>query len=254
MTGKNVPGHRTWYGIAACMSSCIPAVPVQADEVISAERPGFSSSPIALSPGRLQLESGYQYTRDRNSIDVDDHTAPLMLFRAGLVEHVELQLGWAGWSWTDIDGSSANGRNDATVGLKWQLTETDAPVPLALFTGVTVPVGDDTFGADGVDPAIGVFWTHSGSLDWFGTVLVSESDSDVSYANALGLGLPISDNLGAFVEYFGNFADGVGPQHNLNGGVAYLPRADLQLDLHAGIGLNRRAADGFLGLGIAYRF
>ena len=75
-----------------------------ANEPINAERPGFSSSPFTLAPSTLQIESGYQYTREAGSSDFDAHTLPLLLIRAGLIERVEIQLSWAGYSWLEAGG------------------------------------------------------------------------------------------------------------------------------------------------------
>lgn len=221
---------------------------------ISAERPGFSLSPIALAPSVLQVEGGYQYTRDSGSVDADDHTLPLALLRVGLAERLELQLSWAGISRTEIDGRTFDGTNDAGIGVKWQLNDKDTTVPLAVFAGVSLPVGDDEFTSDEVEPTVGAFWTHSATIDWFGTVLLSEANDDIVASNAVGVGIPINTQTSSYVEYFGNYGGDDGPEHYLNGGFAYLPRLDLQLDLHVGAGLNNRAADFFLGFGLAYRF
>lgn len=221
---------------------------------ISAERPGFSSSPIALAPSLWQIESGYQYTKDSGSIDVDDHTLPLLLVRAGLTERVELQFSWAGISWSEIGGRSVDGANDAGIGVKWQLTDDNAALPFAVFAGLSLPIGADELTSDEVEPTIGAFWSYSAGMDWFGTLLLSESDDDIVASNGIGLSIPINDDTGGYVEYFGNYAGDSGPEHYINGGVAYLPRMDLQLDLHLGAGLNGRAADFFLGVGVAYRF
>ncbi len=240
--------------IPLLVASLVPAMAAAQDAApISAERPGFSSSPTTLSPSMLQVETGYQYTRDGGG-DFSDHTLPLALIRVGLAERLELQLSWAGISWTEVGGRDFDGANDAGIGVKWQVTGSDALFPLAFFAGLSLPVGDDEFSSDDVDPTLGVFWTHSAGLDWFGTVLLSESDGDVTVGNALGVSLPIDADTGAYIEYFGSYGGGAGPEHVLNGGVAYLPRRDLQLDVHAGAGLNGRAVDFFLGLGLAYRF
>jgi hypothetical protein len=227
-----------------------------ADEsgVIIAERPGFSSSTATLDPSVVQVESGYQYTHDGGSIDFDDHTLPFLLMRFGLVENVELQFSWAGYSWTEASNINVNGTNDAGVGVKWQLNNSDATVPVALFAGLSLPIGTDEYSNDSVDPTVGAFWSYSAGMDWFGTVLLGESDGDLSIGNAVGINIPVNADTGAFVEYFGNYARGGGPAHYLNGGFAYLPRNDLQLDVNAGLGLNSRAADLFIGFGIAYRF
>ena len=221
---------------------------------ISAERPGFSSSPFVLAPSTIQVESGYQYTRESGNLDFDDHTMPLVLFRAGLTEQLELQISWAGYSWTDVGGSSFNGTNDAGVGIKWQVTDAAAAVPVALFAGLSLPVGSDEFSSDEAEPTLGAFWNYSAGLDWFGTVLVSESNDDESLSNAIGISLPIDADKGAYVEYFGNYGGIAGPEHYLNGGLTYVPEDQMQFDVHAGLGLNSRAADLFIGLGLAYRF
>lgn len=226
----------------------------QESDPISAERPGFSSSPFVLAPSTIQIESGYQYTREGGSVDIDDHTLPLVLFRAGLTEQLELQISWAGYSWTDAGGRSFNGTNDAGIGLKWQVTDAAAAVPVALFAGLSLPVGSDEFSSDEVEPTLGAFWSYSAGLDWFGTVLVSESNNDESLSNAIGISLPVDADKGAYVEYFGNYGGIGGPEHYLNGGLTYVPENDMQLDVHVGLGLNDRAADLFVGLGLAYRF
>lgn len=227
-----------------------------ADELgpINAERPGFSSSPIALGPSLLQVESGYQFEHDGGSATPDQSTFPLALVRIGLVENIELQLFWAGITWSDIDGSNTHGANDASVGVKWQLTDQDATVPVAVFAGLSLPVGDNGLSSDEYDPSLGVFWSYSGGLDWFGTMLLSASDGETTIDNAVGLSFAIEDNSSAFLEYVGSFTGDNGPEHYLNGGYAYLPQNNMQLDVNFGLALNDRATDFSLGFGIAYRF
>ncbi len=244
---------RRIFASIAMATACECAV-AQDPEPINAERPGFSSSPIVLSPSMIQIESGYQYTRDSGTVDIDDHTLPLALVRIGLVENLELQLGWPGISWQEINGQDTHGANDVNLGVKWRVNDQNATVPLALFAGVSLPTGDNQFGGDGIDPTVGAFWSARFGLDWFGTVLVQHADDELTLGNALGVGLPVNATTSAYVEYFGLYGGDAGPQHFLNGGFAYLPRFDLQLDLHVGAGLNGRAADAFLGFGIAYRF
>ena len=81
---------------------------------ISADRPGFSTSPTTVAPATLQIEGGYQYTRDRDGVDIDDHTLPLLLLRVGLIDRLELQLSWAGVSWAEMNGRDVHGANDAS--------------------------------------------------------------------------------------------------------------------------------------------
>lgn len=227
-----------------------PAV-AQTTDPINTERPSFSSSPWALAPGLLQLEGGYQFAHEGDGADVDVHTLPLALLRYGIAEQFELQLSWAGVAWVDTDAGSESGATDLSVGVKWQFTEDDASVPMALFAGLSLPIGEDEFTSDSVDPTIGLFWSHEAV---FGTVLVGDSDGDLVFSNALGVNLSLGERTGGYLEYVGQFPEGSGGLHTLNGGVTYTPQANLQWDLNVGLGLNDRATDWVLGAGAAYRF
>lgn len=95
--------------------------PVPFNDEINTERPSFSASPVPLAAGHLQLESGVQFTKvDR---DAEDVTFPFALVRAGLSKNVELQVGWGGYSDTEVGDQSFEGGNDVTVALKTQLTD-----------------------------------------------------------------------------------------------------------------------------------
>ena len=224
----------------------------QESNPISTERPGFSSSPYTVAPGVFQIESGYQYLD--NGSGLDDHTFPLLLMRYGIADSVELQVNWPGYSWADGGGGSTRGANDASVGVKWNVSSPDAKVPVAIFAGLSLPVGANEFSSDAVDPTLGAFWSYSGGLDWFGTVVVNHSNDITTVTNGIGISFPIDQGTGVFVEYYGTFAENSGPEHYLDGGITFLASNDLQLDLNAGIGLNGRAADLFVGLGLGYRF
>lgn len=224
--------------------------PYAADAPFSAERPGFSSSPFAMPIAGWQLEAGYQFDQDGG---VDAHAAPLLLLRYGLAERLELQLGWTGYRRVDGPGFSTDGVGDANVAVKWQLAPRNAATSMAVYGSLSLPVGDTGLTSDDVDPTVGLFWSHSARFDLFGTVLVSHFD-DLALANAVGVSLPVAEDVGGYLEYVVNYVDGSGAAHSLNGGVAVMGAMNLQYDVNAGVGLNGRAGDWFVGAGIAYRF
>jgi hypothetical protein len=221
---------------------------------INTERPSFSSSPLALPTGFWQIEAGYQYTRNVGSNSSKDHTLPNALLRFGFHERLELQLNWSGYTRMISNGAKTKGLNDASLGMKWQVNKADAAVAVGLFAGVSLPVGDREFTSDDYAPEFAVFWTHSGSLDWFGTAKLSWSGNKYKLENAVGISLSLAQNTGAYFEYKGSFPEGQGPAHDLNFGVTWLLADDLQVDLNGGLGLNKRASDYFVGTGIAYRW
>lgn len=231
-----------------------PLVHPQNPDPISTERPSFSSSPETLANGLWQFEFGYQYSQDHDGAKFDEHTLPLLLIRTGLTDRLELQFNWAGYSWMEASGRTVHGGSDAGIGLKWQLSDEDAVTGIGLFAGLTLPAGSSDIGSDEAEPVLGIFWSHTERLSLFGTTLITESDHDTVISNAIGLNIPSSGNIGGYIEYVGVAREGSGPEHSLNAGVSFLRRSDLQFDASAGIGLNDRATDFYIGIGAARRF
>jgi hypothetical protein len=221
---------------------------------INTERPSFSSSPIALYTGFWQIEAGYDYSRTRGSNGSKEHTLPDTLLRFGFYERFEAQLKWSGYTWKDASGTETNGVKDASLGVKWQLNSEDSNFVVAIFAGISLPIGDSGISSDDYDPELALFWTYAGGLDWFGTAKLTESGKKYKLENAIGINLTLAENTGAYVEYEGAFPEGQGPSHEVNFGVTWLLADDLQVDVNGSLGLNSRASDYGLGAGIAYRF
>ncbi|WP_292444236.1 transporter [Methylibium sp.] len=235
----------------------IEAEPLEGD--ISTERPSFSTSPVPLAAGHLQLESGVQFTRIDS--DADDVTLPFALLRAGLGKNLELQLGWAGYSHTEIGGRSFKGGTDMSLALKTQLTEQSGALPaLGLLGQVSLPTGAKNKTSDSVDPSVGLLWTYDfARAGFFGTALLTsttddEDDRILQSGMGAGVGVPLAQQLSGYVEYFGIFTEHEGPQHNANAGLIYLLSKDLALDGVIGGGLNRRAPDYYVGVGASVRW
>ena len=235
----------------------VTAEPLSGD--ISTERPSFSTSPIALPAGHLQLESGVQLTGSDGG--VRDVTLPFLLLRAGLARRVELQLGWAGYSITDLGARTAKGATDTTVALKVQLNRQDGALPAFGVLGqLSFPTGAKNKTSDSVDPSIGLLWTYDlPSAGLFGTALVtSTTDADGHRIGQSGLGagigFPLARRLSGYVEYFGNFTQHRSPSHNGNAGLSFLLDKNMAIDAYAGAGLSRAAPNYFVGAGFGVRW
>jgi hypothetical protein len=233
---------------------CLSEANAQGPGPINTERPSFSSSPLALPTGFWQIEAGYQLTRNSGSDSLKEQTLPNALLRFGFYPNLELQLNGVGFKKTRADGVESDGFQDFSLGVKWQVNGSDAAIPIGLFAGVSLPVGSSEFSSDDYDPLVGVFWSHSGRLEWFGTVKAQKSDSKYSYDNAVGISFSLKETTGAFLEFHSSMPEGAGPAHNLNGGITWLLANALQVDIHGAVGLNSRASNYSVGTGIAYRF
>ena len=233
---------------------CVADAVAQDPGPINAERPSFSSSPLALATGFWQIEAGYQYTRNGGERSLKEQTLPNALLRFGIFQNLELQLNGVGFKHTRTGGMKTDGSQDVNLGIKWQVNASDAVVPIGLFVGVSVPVGSSGLTSDDYDPSVGIFWSHSGSLEWFGTAMAQKAGGQYSYDNAVGISLALNETIGSFIELHSSFPQGAGPAHNLNAGITWLLAYALQVDIHGAAGLNGRANDYSAGFGIAYRF
>jgi hypothetical protein len=223
-------------------------------EPINTERPSFSSSPLALDVGYWQLEAGYQFSGNEGSTPSDEHSVPNALLRFGLRNNFELQLNWSGYTSTKSPSGDTSGYNDASLGVKWQLLQSDKKFVAALFVGFSMPLGSAGQSSGSTDPEAALFWSYHGALDWFGTSKISVTDDKYKFESAAGINLSLGEITGAFVEYKGTFPEGAGSAHDLNMGLTWLLNPDLQIDLHGTAGLNSRATDYVIGTGIALRF
>ena len=244
----------------------------QKDEPLKADRPDFLEASSTVGKGRVQLESGYTFVRDRaGGTHVDSHSYPEALFRIGLfADWFEFRIGQNFSSNRTISTEvfqSTNGGEDLYLGTKLALTEQKKTLPeMALIVQMTVPTGHRRLTAGEVLP--GFNWICGWNLIEDRLSLGSGlqvnraiDDSDHAYvelSQAVSFGYTLSQRLGAYTEWFGFFPDGavspdVGPQHYFDAGFTYLITKNFQVDIRGGVGLNRWADDFFVGIGTALR-
>ena len=246
-------------------------------EPLVTDRPDFTESTDAVPWGHAQLEIGYTFTYDREGDErTREHSFPETLLRIGLIEDIELRLGWSGVTMheTLAEVESRRGRrfgvterdtgnDDLSVGFKFKLLEQDGLVPhFGVITAVSLPTGNATSSSGDVDPEVVLMWAYdvTDSFSVAGNFLLAVPTSEqgrffqggASLAGAVAL----TDKLGAYVEYFGLYPSDreQDAEHTLNGGFTYLITDNLQLDVLAGFGLNEQAPDFFAGVGISIRF
>ncbi len=228
---------------------------------INTARPSFSSPATTLEPGHWQIEGGYQFTsNDDAGVESDDHTLPQVLLRLGVNDRVEFNLFWSGYTDIDSNVGDADGANDVSVGVSYQITPDDAQLAMGTFVALSLPVGSDEFSSDEPDPSLGFAWSYAtnGGPGLFGTFVASSvtgnDERETEFGASIGAAFSLTDSFGTFVEYFGIFSDTNKTTHNLMGGLTFLVNNDVQLDMYAGGGLNEVADDFFIGTGFGWRF
>jgi hypothetical protein len=246
------------------------------DEPLITDRPDFTESTDAIPAGHFQLEAGYTFTYDRENDDrVRDHTAPEFLLRIGVVDDVELRLGWQGYSWTENQFETrtrggrrvtsedwTDGAHDLSVGFKLKLLEQDGLVPhFGILGSMNIPVGSDVVSSGDVEPSAILLWAYdlTDELALAGNVgfasLVDGGDRFFQTSASLSLAVALTEQLGGYVEYFGLYpnAEDSDAAHSLNVGLTYLINNNFQIDWRIGGGLNEEADDFFTGVGFSWR-
>lgn len=244
----------------------------QTGEPLVTDRPDQTESAVTIEPGVVQIESGLAFTHAaEDGIRLRTLTLPSTLVRIGVLERVEARLGFAGWQRAEerAGGISASddGFGDLDLGIKVRLVDEQRGQPqVAVIASTTLPTGERGFGSERLDPAflvaatntlsdrvsvgynVGLRWTTSGTDD-------ASLDTTAEGLYSVAFGFSLADRVGAFAEVFGSAGlekDSPDPV-SVDGGLTFLVRDNVQLDVSGGLGLNDAADDWFLAGGIAIR-
>jgi hypothetical protein len=247
-----------------------PPAPAPAPAELVTDRPDQTESAAVVAPGFVQLETGVDAAVEGGDPRAETTAFGSTLVRAGVVEGLELRLGWGGWERTEEGGAADEGAADAELGLKVRLWEARGARPqAALLAGVSLPVGERGRSSERHDPALRLAFAHdlpAGAALGYNLGLAwssepgdagAETSARLEYTATLGFGL--SERVGAFVELFGDApvdapAGAAGPAHAADAGLTLLVTPRLQLDLAAGAGLSAEAPDRFLTAGVSIRW
>lgn len=237
---------------------------------LQTDRPTQTEGAAIVPRGLFQLEVGVTHVFDR----VAEASASRLtnvgssVLRAGVLDPLELRLGWLGWQRTSTEGADpVTGLNDLSLGAKVRVARGRGVSPAVTVSGtVLVPVGDTAFRAGGVDPAVRVALSHdlghglglgyNVAALWATTADDTGAESlQASLAYTLALTGQIAPRIALFGEGYGasGLTEGSGTWIALDAGVIVLVLPALQVDATGGVGLGEGAADWFLGVGVAVR-
>ena len=239
------------------------------DEPLVTDRPDFTEASSTVGLGVAQLEFGYTYIYNNDggeSVRTQSFGEPLLRYGI-LAEWLELRValfptdertrGTAGSNWT-------SGLADLYLGFKIGLTPQEGILPeMALIPQMNVPTGSTNFTSNNVEP--GLNWIYSWEVSEFistagstqGNRRIDDSGNTyIELAQSWTIAYSLTDDLGAYTEWFGLFPTGADvalPENYFNGGFTYLINNNIQFDIRAGVGLNNSADDYFLGTGLSIR-
>ena len=233
----------------------------------TADRPGLGSTSFVIPPGYVQIETGVSFQRASGAAIIENRlfsdeeqegsrtilAVPNTLFRIGILEAIEFRL-FAGEYVHEDDG--VDGISPLIMGTKIGLTKEERWIPqTAFFLELTLPVGSERLRPDDVTPEFRMAgnYTIGDRLSWEGNLGAGWEDgfNDITGFYTTALGFALIDELGVFTEFFGTMNGE--STHGFDGGISYLVRPTVQLDVFGGPGLTDAAPDWFVTAGISFR-
>jgi len=228
---------------------------------ISTDRILQTNSPDILQPGYHQLETGfYSYETDKENNIKSKHTLlNNNLYRIGFREKMELRFALYGYNIQHTASGEDSGLSDAEVSTKVLLFDSSANRPkTTLNAGFTLPIGDEAFTSDKVDPFFSFIPSFSNLLpdsiynDNSLGVTWNDGNADFKYATLWGHNL--SESVILYAEFFGAMPMNSGSNsYGFDWGLTWAIKNNIQLDFFAGNSLNDSATDFFLNLGLSIR-
>jgi len=228
------------------------------------DRPDQTESPTVVPKGFLQVETGafFEDIGD-GGITAKAYTFNTTLLRYGLLDNLELRLGW---DFTEVTTQAngvdlanvASGLSPLLIGFKIGVTQEKGLLPeIGLLGAIFAPfsAGND-FKTDntGADFRFSFAYTLSdkSSLSYNLGVQWDGELPEVAYAYTLVYGYAFTDKFGGYAEIYGDFPENSSANHNWDAGVTYLLSDSVQLDATVGTGINSDQ-NLLLSAGVSFR-
>jgi len=240
------------------------------DDAINSDRPNVASSSQVIGHGRVQLETGANWDRERNDAPHVRTLSTPTLLRIGVGDTTELRVETDGRSIGHIFDPATGARTTSagwestSIGVKWHLSDGEGNSPaLGLIGNVTLPTGSATLRARGLLPRVELAAEWTLPDDWSLAVTpgagADMDDRGVRYGYgvlAASLGKKITDRVQGFLELAAPqiaSASHGGSQAQVDVGVSWLLNKNCQVDAMVVRGLNNNTPGLSLALGLSVR-
>ena len=239
---------------------------------ICADRPGKATPTCTVPAGMVQVESGLaDWSHDRSDgVTTDELDIGGAAVKFGVTDRLHLEFDLPAYievrARADGMHDRQSGFGDSGVALKYRVTNTSAPVQVALRPFVKIPTAKHALGNGKVEGGIAILldstfsdssigWDTAPELD-----LVADADGSgyhLALADAVSFGLPVSQRLTLSGELWGAWdfdPSGTVRQYSIDAAAAYLVSKTIQIDSGINLGLNHNTPDVEIYSGIAFRF
>lgn len=225
------------------------------------DRPGEGLSTGITPVGNVAWEQGLPTARYSKSGDQTATTLSAdMLLRTGLSDDLELRLGWAGPTWTQVKSNGQteedDGLGDVSIGLKKAIDLDDDKLSMALLAEAIIATGNTGFTNEEDIYSLGsvVSYQYNDLVSTALTMRYEWQDSNWAVSAIPSLGYRITDRWSGYSELIYRKAESVDNQYALGTGVMYALNDRVQLDANVGVDLDGADQSYFSGLGFSVLF
>ncbi|ENX24192.1 hypothetical protein J2X86_001663 [Acinetobacter lwoffii] len=225
------------------------------------DRPGEGLSTGITPVGNVAWEQGLPTARYSKSGDQTATTLSAdMLLRTGLSDDLELRLGWAGPTWTQVKSNGQteedDGLGDVSIGLKKAIDLDDDKLSMALLAEAIIATGNVGFTNEEDIYSLGsvVSYQYNDLVSTALTMRYEWQDSNWAVSAIPSLGYRITDRWSGYSELIYRKAESVDNQYALGTGVMYALNDRVQLDANVGVDLDGADRSYFSGLGFSVLF
>lgn len=242
------------------------------EDRIVTDRPHFSEASSLVGLGVTQLETGYSFFLDKqNGTTTRTHSFPEPLLRAGIfAEWFEFRLGYD-YLVQSSNGSpqgnqTLSGSDDLYLAAKLALAEQAGIFPeVAFFPQLRLPTGSPAFTSHDVMPGFNLAysWVINKLLELECNTQLNRRMDDsghfyTQFIQTANLEYDLGPKWGGFTEWILFSPSGsisALPEQYFHGGFVFFPTSNIQLDIHAGVGLTPASQDlAFTGAGYSMRW
>ena len=212
---------------------------------IISDRPSQTDSPIVISKGYIQIETGISVEEIQSDIN--------SLVRIGIFDGFELRINSNYIINDEISFQKKSSFDDFEIGSKFRILENDEKnTNIGFLTYLSIPTAPEVFSYNEYGFLNKLLFSHNLTYD-------SEIAYNIGYnkfSNYDGLftySLIYGKSLGSFSTFFELFGNSSSNNSNLNfdSGLTYIIDDDRQFDLSIGKGLNNDLF--FVNLGFSFR-
>jgi len=225
------------------------------------DRPGEGLSTGITPVGNVAWEQGLPTARYSKSGDQTATTLSAdMLLRTGLSDDLELRLGWAGPTWTQVKSNGQteedDGLGDVSIGLKKAIDLDDDKLSMALLAEAIIATGNAGFTneEDIYSLSSAVAYQYNDLVNTSITMRYEWQDDQWAIQAVPTLKYKIADKWSGFSEFVYRKAESQDYEYGLGTGVMYALNDRVQLDASVGVDLNGTDKSYTSGLGVAFLF